>query len=89
MHSPTKLGSWLPATSAQLAAVEDIATKHSGTAHVAVVDDTRIDVVSGQNRYVLDANGNVLEHEERRFLNINREEARAWFDVTTRVVDGG
>jgi hypothetical protein len=88
-HAPTELHGWTPHTTAQLAAVEELATNHSGTAHVSEAGHGTIDVVTGVHRYVLDTNGNVVLHERNRLRSMRRDEDRAWFPITTYVTDGG
>jgi hypothetical protein len=88
-HRPTKLHDWTPRTTAQLTAVENIATEHGGTAYVSDNGGPTIEVVSGLHLYLLDAKGDVVEHQQNRALNMKRDKARRWVDITTWVADGG
>jgi hypothetical protein len=60
-HAPTNLRDWMPRTSAQLAAVEQIADEHSGLAFVSDVGARTVDVLAVRKgrveRYWVDEQG--------------------------------
>lgn len=51
-HAPTNLRDWMPRTSAQLAAVEQIAEEHSGLAFVSDVGARTVDVLAARKGHV-------------------------------------
>jgi hypothetical protein len=88
-HEPTKLHGWTPRTSAQLAAVEQLATDYGGTASVTEGSGATIEVVAGRRRWVLDADGNVVLQEKNRFRPMSRDDNLTWIEICTYVADGG
>jgi hypothetical protein len=62
-HEPSRLGGWTPQTSAQLAAVEQLANEHKGVARVRDDAGNTVDVLvrrwGRRARYVVDASGHV------------------------------
>ena len=96
-HVPTDLDGWTPRTTAQLAAVEDLADEHGGSARIAEHGLStilvRLDRGARLHDYVLDDRGRVESHEttppSRRLLDAiaRRDEPRHWHEVTVWKVD--
>src|SRR3954447_3262530 len=88
-HEPTKLNGWVPTTTSQLAAVEEIATNHSGKAFVADFGGSTIDVVAGRHLYLVDSEGHVVGHERNRLRDAPRNDGRTYIEICTYIPDGG
>jgi hypothetical protein len=84
-HEPVKLHGWTPHTTAQLTAVEKIATEHDGRAFVSDTGAATIEVLTRHHRYVLDTEGQVELHEQTRFRGIRRDKRREWIKIVTWV----
>jgi hypothetical protein len=94
---PTNLRGWTPRTAAQLAAVEQIADEHEGTAFVSDLGGRTVDVLGVRKgrveRYWVDAEGRaelVESHRERRLQRRLKRSAdgRRWIEIRTSEPDG-
>jgi hypothetical protein len=89
-HEPVKLDGWTPQTTAQLTAVEKIATEHDGTVFVSDTGAGTIEAITGHHRYVLDTQGEVELHEQQTgFRSIRRDKTREWIKIVTWVPPSG
>jgi len=87
-HEPTDLHGWTPQTTAQLTAVEKIATGHGGVAHVANLGLPTIEVRTDADVYVLDETGQVQLHERKKlFQRSPRTDGPDWIEIRTRISD--